>query len=124
MANRREIYYCSKCGLTMETLNDGGSQNCCGSDMELLTANTKEAAVEKHIPVIEAIEGGYKVTVGSVLHPMEEAHYIQWIELNEGDKAQIRFLNPGDSPVAEFKTDAADVSAREFCNLHGLWKSN
>ena len=124
MAKRREIYYCSKCGLTMEVLNDGGAQSCCGTDMELLTANTKEAAVEKHIPVIEAIEGGYKVAVGSVPHPMEEAHYIQWIELNEGDKAQIRFLNPGDAPVAEFKTDAAEVSAREFCNLHGLWKSN
>lgn len=123
MAKRREIYYCTKCGITMEALTDGGVQTCCGTEMELLKENTKEAAVEKHLPVIEAIEGGYRVTVGSVRHPMEEAHYIQWIELIEGNKSQICFLNPGDSPVAEFRTDAKEVSAREHCNLHGLWKA-
>ena len=123
MAKRREIYYCTQCGITMEALTDGGNQTCCGVEMERLKENSKEAVVEKHIPMIESIPGGYKVTVGSILHPMEEAHYIQWIELNEGDKAQIRFLNPGDAPVAEFKTDATEVTAREYCNLHGLWKS-
>ena len=124
MPKRREVYFCNSCGVTFEALSDGGDKSCCGEEMEVLVENTKEAAVEKHIPVIEKIEGGYKVQVGSVLHPMEESHYIQWIELNEKDKAQIKFLNPGDQPIAEFKTDATEVSAREFCNLHGLWKSN
>ncbi len=124
MSKRREVYYCDSCGVTIEVLNDGATQSCCGKEMELLIENTKEAAVEKHIPVVESIEGGYKVQVGSVIHPMEEAHYIQWIELNEADKAQIKFLNPGDQPVAEFKTDSKEISARAFCNLHGLWKSN
>lgn len=123
MAKRREIYSCSLCGMTFEALNDGSTPVCCGKEMELLKENTKEASLEKHIPVIEKIDGGYKVSVGSIPHPMEDAHYIQWIELNEGDKAQIKFLNPGDEPVATFKSDASEVSAREYCNLHGLWKA-
>lgn len=123
MSKRREIYYCSLCGATYEVLADGGTQSCCGQEATLLTANTTDAAVEKHVPVVEAVEGGYKVTVGSVLHPMEPDHYIQWIELNEGPTAQIRFLNPGDQPVAVFKTDAKEVNAREFCNKHGLWQN-
>ena len=124
MAMKREIYLCSECGITLETLSDGTQTNCCGKEMELLVENTKEASLEKHIPVVEKIDGGYKVTVGSIPHPMEEAHYIQWIELNEADKAQIKFMKPGQEPVAEFKTDAVEVTAREYCNLHGLWKSN
>lgn len=124
MANKREIYLCSECDITLEALSDGKQASCCGEDMELLLENTKEASLEKHIPVIEKIDGGYKVTVGSIPHPMEEAHYIQWIELNEVDMAQIKFMSPGQEPVAEFKTDATEVSAREYCNLHGLWKSN
>ena len=124
MAKRREIYYCKKCENTLEVLSNGSNESCCDQEMVLLVENSKEAAVEKHVPVIEAIVGGYKVTVGSVRHPMEEAHYIQWIELNEADKAQIKFLNPGDEPVAIFKTDSTEVTAREHCNLHGLWKSN
>lgn len=123
MTKRREVYLCNECGVTMEALTAGKNESCCGEAMERLQENSKEAALEKHVPLIEPVEGGYKVTVGSVLHPMGETHYIQWIELNEGDKAQIRFLNPGDSPVAEFKTDAKEVTAREYCNLHGLWKS-
>lgn len=121
---RREVYYCESCGTTLEVLGEGNGGVCCDKEMELLVENTKEAAVEKHIPVVESANGGYRVQVGSVIHPMEEAHYIEWIELNEADKAQIKFLNPGDEPVAEFKTDSKDVSARAFCNLHGLWKSN
>lgn len=123
MSKRREIYYSKNCGITLETLGEGGELECCGEKLEKLVGNTTEAAVEKHIPVIEAIEGGYKVVVGSVEHPMTEEHLIEWIELNEDDKVQIKFLNPGDKPVAEFKTDAKNVSARAFCNLHGLWKS-
>jgi len=124
MAKKREIYSCSKCGLILQTLTDGTSTDCCGDEMELLVGNTKDASLEKHLPVIEKIEGGFKVIVGSIPHPMEEAHYIQWIELNDGDTAQIKFMNPGQEPVAVFKTDAQEVSERKYFNLHGLWKTN
>ena len=92
--------------------------------MTLLSENTTDAAQEKHIPVIEKIDGGYKVSVGSILHPMDEKHYIEWIELLTNDgKAYRQFLNPGDEPVAIFKVDNPGVSAREHCNLHGVWKA-
>lgn len=91
--------------------------------MQKLTENTVDAAKEKHVPVIEKIDGGYKVKVGSVAHPMEEKHYIQWIELIADGKSLFQFLKPGDTPEAVFKVDAASVSAREYCNLHGLWKA-
>jgi superoxide reductase len=90
--------------------------------MQLLVENTVDAAKEKHVPVIEKVEGGVKVKVGDVAHPMEDKHYIEWIEIIAGDKADRQFLNPGEAPEATFKTDADNVTAREFCNLHGLWK--
>jgi superoxide reductase len=92
-------------------------------DMTLQVENTVDAAKEKHVPVIEKIDGGYKVSVGSVAHPMEEKHYIEWIELIAGDTAYRQFLKPGTTPEAVFMVDATEVSAREYCNLHGLWKS-
>jgi superoxide reductase len=91
--------------------------------MGKLTENTTEAAKEKHIPVIEKVDGGYKVLVGSVAHPMEEKHLIQWIELEADGLVQRKYLAPGQAPEAVFKTDAASVIAREYCNLHGLWKA-
>ena len=91
--------------------------------MSLLTANTVDAAKEKHVPVIEKVTGGYKVTIGSVAHPMEEKHYIEWIELVADDKSYFQFLNPGEVPEATFMINAAVVSAREYCNLHGLWQA-
>lgn len=124
MAKRGDVYYCKNTGVTIEVLNNGGVENYLSQDLELLVENTREAVLEKHIPVIESIAEGYKVQVGCVLHPMEEVHYIEWIELSEGDKIQIKFLNPGDQPIAEFKTDANEVKSRVFCNLHGLWKSS
>lgn len=124
MAKKREIYSCSKCDMIFEALTDGTTAECCVDEMQILVGNTQEASLEKHVPVIEKTDGGYKVMVGSIPHPMEEAHYIQWIELNEGDKAQIKFMSPGQEPVAEFKSEASEVSAREYCNLHGLWKTN
>ena len=81
-----------------------------------------EEKKEKHVPVVEKIEGGYRVTVGSVEHPMTDAHYIQWIELVTPTGVLRHNLTPQDKPVAEFKTDATEVEAREYCNLHGLWK--
>ena len=124
MAEKLEVYKCEVCGNIVEVLHGGdGELVCCGQPMTLLTANTVDAAKEKHVPVIEKVAGGYKVKVGSVAHPMEEKHYIEWIELIAGDKAYRQFLNPGDAPEAFFAVDASQVSAREYCNLHGLWKA-
>ncbi len=95
---------------------------CCDKPMELLDEKTADAATEKHVPVIEKIEGGYKVKVGSVPHPMLDEHYIQWIELLADGKAYRQFLEPGNKPEAVFNVQADSVSAREHCNLHGLWK--
>jgi superoxide reductase len=123
MAMQLEIYQCEVCGNIVEVLHGGaGHPVCCNQPMTLLKENTTDAAREKHVPVIEKIDGGYKVTVGSVPHPMEEKHFIEWIELLADGQAYRQFLNPGDAPEAVFKVDAESVSAREFCNLHGLWK--
>ena len=123
MATQLEIYKCEVCGNIVEVLHGGaGELVCCGQSMELLKENTTDAAQEKHVPVLEKIDGGYKVTVGSVPHPMEEKHFIEWIELLADGQAYRQFLNPGDAPEAVFKVGAESVSAREFCNLHGLWK--
>lgn len=97
---------------------------CCGEPMALLVENTVDAAREKHVPVISRTVDGWRVSVGSVEHPMTEAHYIQWIELETSDGIVSRkYLTPSDKPVAEFKTGAQAVAAREYCNLHGLWKA-
>jgi superoxide reductase len=124
MAERLQVYKCNVCGNIVEVLHGGGGELvCCGQPMVLLKENTVDAAKEKHVPVIEKIDGGYKVKVGSVAHPMEEKHFIEWIELIADGKAYIQFLKPGDVPEAVFMVKAAKVSAREFCNLHGLWKA-
>jgi superoxide reductase len=124
MVTQLQIYKCSICGNIVEVLHGGAGQLvCCGKPMELLKENTTDAAKEKHVPVIEKIDGGYKVKIGSVAHPMEETHYIEWIELLADGKAYRQFLKPGDAPEAVFNVKANSVSAREYCNKHGLWKS-
>jgi superoxide reductase len=124
MAIRLDVYKCDVCGNIVEVMHGGkGALVCCGKDMILQVANTVDAAKEKHVPVIEKIEGGVKVKVGDVAHPMEEKHYIEWIEVVAGDKAYCQFLKPGDAPEAIFKIDADNVVAREYCNLHGHWKA-
>ena len=124
MAERYEIYKCELCGNIVEVLAGGaGELVCCGQPMKKLIENTVDAAKEKHVPVIEKIDGGYKVKVGSVAHPMEAKHWIQWIELIADGKSYFQFLEPGQAPEATFKIDAASVKAREYCNLHGLWKA-
>ena len=124
MAEKLEVYKCEVCGNIVEVVHGGvGELVCCGEPMSLVTENTVDAAKEKHVPVIEKIEGGYKVKVGSVAHPMEEKHYIEWIELIADSKAYRQFLEPGQAPEAMFKIEAASVTAREYCNLHGLWKA-
>jgi len=99
-----------------------GELVCCGQPMELQTENTTDAATEKHVPVIEKTANGYLVKIGEVAHPMETDHYIEWIELVADGKSCKRYLNPGDEPEAEFCIEAETVTAREYCNLHGLWK--
>lgn len=123
MPKRFDVYLCPVCSNIVEVcFGADGQLYCCGEPMKLLKANTVDAAKEKHVPVIEKIDGGYKVKVGSDAHPMVEEHYIQWIELMTKDKSYTQFLKPGQEPEAVFMTDAQDVTAREHCNKHGLWK--
>ena len=124
MAKRLEIYKCELCGNIVESVHTGaGALVCCGQNMTLMAENTVDAAVEKHVPVIEKGDGFIKVTVGSVAHPMEAEHYIEWIELIADGKVYRQYLNPGAAPEATFTISAGDVTAREYCNLHGLWKA-
>jgi len=120
-----EVYRCAICGNVVEVLHTGvGRLVCCGQPMSLLAENTVEASREKHLPVIEAVPGGVRVKVGSVPHPMEEKHYIEWIELLADGKAWRQFLRPGQAPEAVFKVEGAkELAARALCNLHGLWKA-
>ena len=123
MAERRQVYKCEACGNIIEVLVGGeGELVCCDQPMILLQEGVTDAAKEKHVPVVEKTANGYKVKVGSVAHPMEEKHYIQWIELIADGISYIQFLKPGDAPEAEFCVQAENVTAREYCNLHGLWK--
>lgn len=118
MAKLNEIYK-SADGSLVEVVNAGE----LAGELTQVVENTTDAATEKHVPVIEQIEGGYRVTVGSVEHPMTDAHSIQWIELVTENEVLRRYLTPSDKPVAEFKTTSKVVCAREYCNLHGLWKA-
>ena len=118
MAQRLEVYKCDLCGNIVEVLfGSDGQLVCCGQPMTLLVENTVHAAKEKHVPVIEKVDGGVKVKVGEVAHPMEEKHYIQWIEIIADGKIYRQFLNPGDVPEATFNVVADQVAAREYCNL-------
>ncbi len=124
MTIRSEIYKCEVCGNIVEVVHaSGGTLVCCGAEMKRLLENTVDASKEKHIPVVERLPNGFKVTVGSVPHPMEEKHFIEWIELIAGDTVVRQYLKPGQPAVAVFDgVKAATIVAREFCNLHGLWK--
>ena len=124
MTELLQVYKCEVCGNMVELVHAGpGQLVCCGKPMKLMTANTVDAAKEKHVPVIEKTANGYKVKVGAVAHPMEDKHYIEWIELIADGKAFRKFLKHGDPPEAEFCLDAKKITAREYCNLHGLWKA-
>jgi superoxide reductase len=121
---RLQIYKCDVCGNIVELVHVGGGELvCCGQPMNLQVENTVDAAKEKHVPVIEKTGSGYLVKVGSLAHPMEEKHWIQWVQLIADGKAYRQFLDPGQTPEASFDIQADQVSAREYCNLHGLWKA-
>jgi len=124
MTARLQIYKCEVCGNIVEVLHEGaGELVCCGEPMKLLVENTVDASKEKHVPVIEKTASSVTVKVGSVAHPMEEKHYIEWIEIIADGKAYRQFLKPGDAPEAVFEIKANKIEAREHCNLHGLWKA-
>jgi superoxide reductase len=124
MAKRLEVYKCGVCGNIVEVLHAGkGNLVCCGQPMNLLVENTVDAAKEKHVPVIEKVEGGVKVKVGEVPHPMEEKHWIEWVEIIADGKTYRQYLNPGETPEATFNVTADQITAREYCNIHGLWKA-
>ena len=121
---RSEIYKCEICGNVAEVLHGGGPiLVCCGKPMSLQAENTVDASLEKHVPVVEKTGSGVTVKVGSAPHPMEDAHYIEWIEVTAGDKTCRRFLKPGGKPEASFEVDSDEITVREYCNLHGLWKA-
>jgi superoxide reductase len=126
MANLFEILKCEKCGNVVEVLHTGtGPLHCCGQAMKHLAENTVDAAKEKHVPVVTHTETGIKVAVGSVPHPMEEKHFIEWVEvIGENGTAFMHFFKPGQKAEVEFPVKDKNITVREYCNLHGVWKSN
>lgn len=123
MTEKMEIYKCDVCGNIVEVLHDGpGELVCCGQPMRLVKEGTVDASLEKHVPVIERKGDIVTVKVGSVAHPMEEKHYIEWIELLADGRSYKKFLKPGEKPEATFMCKAEKLVAKEYCNLHGLWK--
>ena len=123
MTKKLQVYKCEVCGNIIEVLHEGqGELVCCNEPMKLMEEKTAEMATEKHVPVVEKTSDGIKVTVGSVPHPMQDEHLIEWIELLADGKVFRQFLTPGAKPEAVFSIQAGTVSAREHCNVHGLWK--
>ncbi|MCX5798532.1 MAG: desulfoferrodoxin [Proteobacteria bacterium] len=124
MAERLQVFKCEICGNIVEVLHGGkGELVCCNKPMVLLKENTVDASLEKHVPVIEKTPDGVKVKVGSVPHPMEEKHYIEWVEVIADGKIYLQFLSPGASPEAFFTVKGENITAREYCTIHGLWQS-
>ena len=125
MTELNQIYKCNVCGNITQVIHTGiGELVCCGQPMQLMKENTVDAATEKHVPIIEKTDTGIKVKVGEVPHPMEDTHYIEWIEILADGRSYKKFLKPGDAPETEFCIQADLITAREYCNLHGLWKSS
>lgn len=127
MTQINQIYKCSVCGNIVRVMHAGAGQLvCCGKPMEEMTAKSKDEGMEKHVPVITKTDSSIIVDIGSIPHPMEQAHYIEWVELFVGDKSYLGYLKPGEKPQLEFKTtnpDNDNVWVRIYCNIHGLWKS-
>lgn len=118
------IYRCNLCGNIVVKLKDGGGTlTCCGQPMEKLTANTVDASLEKHVPVATEENGVLHVAVGAVEHPMTEEHHIEWILLDTGERFEVAYLQPGMKPEADFPFSKGKATVYEYCNLHGLWKT-
>lgn len=123
MTELNQIYKCDVCGNIVELVHTGkGQLVCCGKPMELKKANDQDASLEKHVPMVEATDGKIKVAVGSVSHPMQEEHFIEWIEVVADGRTARKYLKPGEEPAAEFSVASDSVEVRAYCNLHGLWK--
>jgi superoxide reductase len=121
---RGQVYKCNVCGNIVQLLYVGGGDLfCCDQKMELLVEKTADVGAEKHVPVIEKTSNGITVKVGTIPHPMEEAHFIEWISIEVDNKIYTQFLKPGNQPEAEFKVERENIIARAYCNIHGLWKS-
>ena len=125
MTKLGEVYKCEICGNIVEMLHAGvGALVCCGEEMKLMNEKTEDSSVEKHVPYIEKTENGVLVKVGQNQdHPMDEKHYIEWIQVIANGTSYRKFLKPGDKPQALFEIKADNITAREYCNVHGLWKS-
>jgi len=124
MIELNQVYKCEICGNIVQVTHVGGGQLvCCNQPMVLQDIKTTDEGLEKHVPVVEKTEKGIKVKIGSVPHPMEEDHYIEWIEVIADGRICRKYLKPGDSPEAEFCISAEQIEVREYCNLHGLWKA-
>ena len=124
MTKINQIYKCPICGNIVTVIHEGaGELVCCGNPMHLFNANTTDASTEKHVPVVKKTENGIKVIIGETLHPMEPEHYIEWIEVIADGISYRKYLHPGEKPEAEFCIKAQQIEVREYCNLHGLWKS-
>ncbi|MEI6092795.1 MAG: desulfoferrodoxin [bacterium] len=122
MTKALEIYKCELCGNIVEVVHaSGGDLACCGKPMTNMIAGTVDASKEKHIPVVEKKDGAYNIMIGTVAHPMEDKHYIEWVQINSGNKSYREFLKPGQEPKAVFDLASGKITAREYCNLHGLW---
>ncbi len=124
MTKLNQVFKCSVCGNVVETVHSGaGVLVCCNKNMNLMLENEVDASTEKHVPIIKKTENGVKVVVGSVEHPMDENHFIEWIEIIANGIVFRKFLKPGEKPEAEFCVIAKNIEARAYCNLHGLWKT-
>ncbi len=125
MTKINQIYKCPICGNIVEILHDAPVPLfCCGKQMVEMIENNEDAAEEKHVPIIEKTEDGILVRVGSIDHPMDEDHYIEWIELLTEDRVYRKQLKPGQKPVAMFGKINSNFEVRAYCNLHGLWRNS
>jgi superoxide reductase len=125
MTTRNGVYKCAICGNIVAVLTGGqGALTCCNTPMDLMVENGTDAAHEKHVPMVIGIGDDIEVSVGSVAHPMQEEHYIEWIELIADGVSYRKFLKPGETPDVNFSVEAEEITARAYCNLHGLWRSN
>ncbi|MDD4990443.1 MAG: desulfoferrodoxin [Candidatus Pacebacteria bacterium] len=123
MTKLNQIYKCNICGNMVGVVHEGAGQLvCCGEPMELLEEKNKDEGAEKHVPVIEKLEKSVMIKIGSVPHPMEKEHFIEWVEVFFDDKVARKFFQPGDSPQLEFDVNSENLSVRAYCNVHGLWK--
>ncbi|MCP4755832.1 MAG: desulfoferrodoxin [Proteobacteria bacterium] len=122
MVERMQVYKCDLCGNTVDIAHAGGGQlACCNQPMTLMEEKNADQGVEKHLPVVEKADKRIKVTVGSTAHPMEDKHFIEWIETVTGDAVSRKYLKPGDTPERSFCYKKDQLRVRAYCNLHGLW---